>query len=324
MTVTEQGARMAVRCGDCGGTAVRSVGQFLVHGRELWWDAERSCPHCDAYLCEHSGPEAIPADVRDALLTAHGPARLRLAGPLTDPVAALRALREGTSAPLQEARALLAELRDFGLSGTAAEMAYWKALLAGRGVAAEVADGFGRAYRYVGPPELRGAGGPGGQPVRTADEFTAWVAARTAEELAEPFTFVVDLGGALRLAPRRSEHVACAGGDVVLSAGEIGFRRSAGDRADGGGREVPGGWEVGTVSNHSTGYCPDTASWPAVTAALTRIGLPHPDAFTYAAVFRRCPRCAGCNLVREEHYACALCDADLPERWNVDPADLGA
>nr|WP_030255690.1 hypothetical protein [Streptomyces novaecaesareae] len=203
---------------------------------------------------------------------------------------------------------------------------------------AEVADGFGRAYRYVGPPELRAAGvgagagagtgdgreapsaGPAGQPVRTAGEFAAWADARTdartdlrtAAESAEPFTFVVDLGGMLRLAPRRSEHVACAGGEPVLSAGEIGFRRSG------------GGWEVATVSNLSTGYCPDTASWPAVAAALTRLGLPHPGAFTYEAVFRRCPRCAECNLVREEHYACVFCDADLPEHWNVDPVAAAA
>ncbi|GEC07984.1 hypothetical protein SSP24_56390 [Streptomyces spinoverrucosus] len=36
--------------------------------------------------------------------------------------------------------------------------------------------------------------------------------ARSVEELAEPFTFVVDTEGALRWAPRRSEHVVCAGG----------------------------------------------------------------------------------------------------------------
>ncbi|MFE6501690.1 hypothetical protein [Kitasatospora sp. NPDC057738] len=317
VTGTEQGARVTVRCADCGGEAVRSFGQFLLHGRELWWDAERFCPQCGAACCEDAGPEAAPQDVRETLLTTHGPARLRLTGPLTDPVAALRTLREGADITLRQARELLDELRDFGLNGTAVEMAYWRARLAGRGIEAEVADGFGRAYRYVGPPELwaagdgtGGGGGGGGQLVRTEGEFAAWVEGRSAEELAEPFTFVVDLGGALRLTPRRSKHVDCAGGKLVLSAGEIGFRRS------------PDGWEVETVSNHSTGYCPDTTSWPAVAAALARLRLPHPDAFTHAVVFRRCPRCARCNLVREEHYACVFCDADLPEHWNVDRAAL--
>jgi hypothetical protein len=64
----------------------------------------------------------------------------------------------------------------------------------------------------------------------------------------ESFTFVIDLGGALRLAPRRGEHVACADGAPVLSAGEITFLRDQ-DR-----------WTVSEVSNPSTGCCPDPAS----------------------------------------------------------------
>ncbi|MFD5464058.1 hypothetical protein ACFWIQ_14745 [Kitasatospora sp. NPDC127059] len=213
-------------------------------------------------------------------------------------------------------RELLHELREFGLSGTAFEMAWWRVRLTERAVAAEVEEGFGRAYRYVGPPELRpstagGCEGFGGQPVRTAGEFAAWAEARAAAEFVEPFTFVVDLGGALRLAPRRSEHVVCAGGESVLSAGEVGFRR-----ADGGGREV------GAVSNLSTGYCPDVTSWPAVAAALDRLGLPHPGGFTHAVVFRRCPGCGRCGIVREGHYVCVFCDGDLPERWNVDDPAL--
>lgn len=47
-----QGVRTAVRCPDCGGTAVRSVGQSLLHGRELRWDAERFCPQCAAVCCD--------------------------------------------------------------------------------------------------------------------------------------------------------------------------------------------------------------------------------------------------------------------------------
>ncbi|WP_158845314.1 hypothetical protein [Streptomyces sp. NRRL WC-3742] len=264
---TEQGTRMAARCAACGGEAVRSVGQFLCDGgRTLAWNAESFCPGCGDAQCEHSGPEPTPQDVREALLTAHGPARLRLAAPLGDPVAALRALREGTGASPLRARELLNELREFGLAGTAVEMAFWRVRLAERGVGAEVEEGFGRAYRYVGPPELREAGGAPGTPVRTAGEFAAW--AGTVGVAEEPFTFVVDLGGALRLAPRRSEHVACAGGEPVMGAGEIGFQVAA------------GGWEVAAVSNQSTGYCPDLVSWPAVAAALERIGLPHPGGFT--------------------------------------------
>jgi hypothetical protein len=120
----------------------------------------------------------------------------------------------------------------------------------------------------------------------------------------EPFTFVIDLEGTMRLAPRRSEHVACAGGEPVLSAGEITFERG------------PDGWEVTSVTNQSTGYCPEASSWPGVGRALDRIGVPHPGRFTDEFTFRRCPRCAERNLVRDGYFICAICDADLPASWN--------
>ncbi|MER7756210.1 hypothetical protein [Kitasatospora sp. NPDC097643] len=77
---------------------------------------------------------------------------------------------------------------------------------------------------------------------------------------------------------------------------------------------------AGLVSNQSTGYCPDVSCWPAVAAALERVGvgLPPSGGFTHAVVFRRCPSCGRTSVVREEHYVCVFCDADLPERWNVD------
>jgi hypothetical protein len=73
-------------------------------------------------------------------------------------------------------------------------------------------------------------------------------------------TFVIDLNGDLLVADRRSEHVACAGGGPVLSAGEMFFLVEE-DRV-----------EVTDVSNQSTGYCPEPSSWPGVAAALDRIG----------------------------------------------------
>ncbi|MFB9593729.1 hypothetical protein [Streptomyces racemochromogenes] len=167
----------------------------------------------------------------------------------------------------------------------------------------------GRAYRYVGPHHLIDAvqSADGGATIRTAADFAVWVAARTVEELDEPFTFVIATDGALRLAPRRSENVACASGDRVLSAGEISFYTGAGR------------WAVNEVSNQSTGYCPDVASWPTVAHALDQADLDHPDCFTHAVVFRRCPTCQEHNIVREDHFVCVFCEADLPGYWNVDP-----
>ncbi|SDM51222.1 hypothetical protein SAMN05421869_1469 [Nonomuraea jiangxiensis] len=76
---------------------------------------------------------------------------------------------------------------------------------------------------------------------------------------------------------------------------------------------------VAEVSNHSTGYCPDTSSWPTVAEALRRAGLGHPPGFTDEVVFRRCPTCQEHNIVREDDFICVFCGSALPALWNVDP-----
>lgn len=164
-----------------------------------------------------------------------------------------------------------------------------------------------RRYRYVGPADIRTCIRPGGEGWRVGSpaDFEQWAAAQSVSEMADPFTFVVDTSGILRLAPRRSEHVACAGGDLVLSAGEISFH------------EASGRWTVGEVTNQSTGYCPDTGSWPSVADALDRAGIERPSGFTHQVVFRRCPACGQLNIVREAYFVCVFCEADLPSEWNV-------
>ncbi|MCY9783506.1 hypothetical protein KIK06_06310 [Nocardiopsis sp. EMB25] len=170
-----------------------------------------------------------------------------------------------------------------------------------------------RRYAYVGPAEPLALvrAGAGGQPVGGPDDLAAWLATRAPGEREEPFTFVVGVDGVLRLAPRRGEHVVCAGGERVLAAGEITFER----RGD--------GWRVVEVSNQSTGYCPDPDCWPAVAAALDRAGIGRPDGLTSPFVFRRCPECGERNLVKDDFYACVFCDADLPAAWNLDAPGPG-
>ncbi|KIQ62602.1 hypothetical protein TR51_26785 [Kitasatospora griseola] len=146
-----------------------------------------------------------------------------------------------------------------------------------------------------------------GRRVRTPAELDGWLGELAPAERAEPVTYVIDPAGALRLAPRRSEHVACVGGAAVPAAGEIGFARQA-----------DGWWAVREVSNQSTGYCPDLDCWPAVATALDRVGLPRPDGFTHACVFRRCPACAQVNLVKDDDLTGAVCDSALPGEWNLD------
>ncbi|MBY0231543.1 MAG: hypothetical protein K2W96_19835 [Gemmataceae bacterium] len=116
-------------------------------------------------------------------------------------------------------------------------------------------------------------------------------------------TFVIDREGWLRLAPRRSEHVACAEGRPVLPAGEIEFNEDG----------------VEWVSNQSTGYCPEPESWPHVAAALTRAGIAAPDGFDPAFHFRRCEGCDEINLLKPGLPDCGTCSAPLPSLWNVSP-----
>jgi hypothetical protein len=165
-----------------------------------------------------------------------------------------------------------------------------------------------RGYRYVGPVELKAAVGPGEgrRRIASAADFDGWIGEQSAAELAEPFTFVVGMDGVLRLAPRRSEHVACAGGAMVLSAGEISFMLEAHR------------WIVSEVSNQSTGYCPDGSSWAEVARALDAVKLRRPSGFTHEVVFRRCTDCQEHNIVRESDFVCVFCGSDLPEAWNVD------
>ncbi len=77
-------------------------------------------------------------------------------------------------------------------------------------------------------------------------------------------------------------------------------------------------WTIVTVSNQSTGYCPDLDSWHAVASALDRAGVPYPDGFTHPIVFRACTACGQVNVVRDGLLACAVCGDDLPGDWNID------
>src|SRR5689334_429003 len=117
-----------------------------------------------------------------------------------------------------------------------------------------------RLYSYVGPKEIAArAGQSGGTAILSPEDVRQWVKA-TQQELSSGCviaTFVIDAEGTLRIADRRSEHVACASGGKVQSAGEMTF-------------EIGSKIAVAEVTNQSTGYCPEPESWPAVAAALTQ------------------------------------------------------
>lgn len=171
-----------------------------------------------------------------------------------------------------------------------------------------------KLYPYVGPAHL--AKHAEGQSPRLrvdgAAALAAWAAQQPGIESDGTLTvtFVV-LPDGLWVADRHSEHVACARGGPVHSAGEMTFaidvrRRSA---------------EAVYVTNQSTGFCPEPESWPAVAAALDAAGIDHPGAFSAEMVFRRCPACGATNIVKDGWFECAVCGAELPKEWNFGGPD---
>jgi hypothetical protein len=161
-------------------------------------------------------------------------------------------------------------------------------------------------YGYVGPQEIRDAVvfANIGRAIETADDLSEWLAELPAQDRSQPHTFVIDVTGVLRVAARRSEHIACAGGGPVLSGGEITFARQK------------TGWLVSEVTNQSTGYCPRVSSSSAVCIACEHAGLAHPSRFTTAFEFRRCPECRQITIVKDDDFTCPACGTELPEEWN--------
>jgi hypothetical protein len=165
-------------------------------------------------------------------------------------------------------------------------------------------SGTARHFQYVGPAEIRDDArqAPTGLAIRSGADLRAWCKQHLEDGWA---TYVVSLEGMLVLAHRRSEHVACAGGEAVLAAGEIRFDAHC---------------RVVEVTNNSTGYCPPESCWPPVHRALAALDVDSLDAFTFVATFRRCSACGERNLVKDEWFQCAICGANLPDRWNFDEA----
>jgi hypothetical protein len=170
-----------------------------------------------------------------------------------------------------------------------------------------------RLYRYVGPEDIRrrSEGKAAGDIVESQQSLRDW--ARRTRQVSNGeglirSTYVVVEHGQLRVADYGSEHVACALGGRVMAAGVAWFAITA--------------WAVSIerIDNQSTGYCPEPTCWPAVRAALDVADIRHPGQFTTELLFRLCPACGQRNVVKDEWYQCAVCDAELPLLWNFDPA----
>ncbi|MFB8077411.1 hypothetical protein [Streptomyces sp. NPDC056013] len=116
-----QGVKVTDRCRACGGTTTVDVGQFFDEGM-LCWGTEGQCADCSNGWCEQDCGPVTPENIRQALLQAHGAARLRLSGDVPSLVPVLQALRSAQELSLGEARAQAAQLVETGFIGTLVEM----------------------------------------------------------------------------------------------------------------------------------------------------------------------------------------------------------
>ena len=161
-------------------------------------------------------------------------------------------------------------------------------------------------YKYVGPEAIRHAVAESNSGVMIHDknQLAFWMQQQDEwDDDCLTMTFAVPADGSLRVAPRRSEHVACARGADVLAAGELVIRLNP-------------ALEVVGASNLSTGYCPEPSCWEALQRALRSLDIPAPPALTFSCTFRKCPACGERNLVKDDWFVCAICDGPLPAEWN--------
>ncbi|MBI4852423.1 MAG: hypothetical protein HY819_11560 [Acidobacteria bacterium] len=117
-------------------------------------------------------------------------------------------------------------------------------------------------------------------------------------------TFIVDKEERMWIADRNSEHVLCAKGEDVLSAGEITFCL------------IKNKIMISGITNQSTGYCPEPDSWPCVSISLDKVGLQHPAFFTSVFLFRFCYHCSSINIIKDDWFFCSVCNSSLSEQWN--------
>lgn len=75
---------------------------------------------------------------------------------------------------------------------------------------------------------------------------------------------------------------------------------------------------VESVTNQSTGYCPEPESWSSVVNAMERMPVGHPECFDPAFIFRKCQSCSQINIVKDEWYVCEVCQTPLPTEWNFE------
>lgn len=171
-----------------------------------------------------------------------------------------------------------------------------------------------KLYTYVGPDSIRATArfDTPRHAVVDAAELLSWVSAHLGFSRRDhqiTLTYVVRPPNLLFVADRHSEHVACARGEMVLTAGEITFERHGSDL------------RLLDTSNLSTGYCPESISWPALSSALVAAGFPKIEGFTQPFEFRYCIPCQQTCVIKDDVFECPSCFTNLPHDWNYPKSE---
>jgi serine/threonine protein kinase len=171
-----------------------------------------------------------------------------------------------------------------------------------------------RRYEYVGPPEVLKGAAEGKEPgdlVLRANDVRAW-ALRTDQR--------PDGEGLIRATYTIGAEGDAARGRLRVRARGLRERRP---RARGRRGLVRGRPPVGDGRADRQlldGLLPRADLLAAVERVLDAAGIGRPSRFSKALLFRRC-RCGQRNVVKDDHFVCALCDADLPAEWNFERTD---
>ncbi|WP_375561457.1 hypothetical protein ACE193_02565 [Bernardetia sp. OM2101] len=166
-------------------------------------------------------------------------------------------------------------------------------------------------YSYVGSQEIFDSINLDfiGYKIFKSDDILNWIET-TSQELINASviaTFIINENHELVINDRHSEHVLCAGGKKVVSAGEITFFFEEKDKIS-----------INEISNQSTGYCPEPKSWKYVNEVLSKLGIEYPNYFTLDFDFRLCTNCQTINLIKEQVFECQMCGNELNLEWNFD------
>jgi hypothetical protein len=156
VVVTAQGVKVPVLCGSCGTPGTAWEGQSL-RGGVLRWVADTQCANCGLTSCDGDRGET-PRSIRDAVLGAHGPSRIRLTTPQGSRPKAYQVFRKAFGWSLARTRQELEGLAITGYVCTDVEAEYLSGLLAAAGVDT-VTEKDGRGA-VPGPWSVRDAGHP--------------------------------------------------------------------------------------------------------------------------------------------------------------------